>query len=280
MFKDRLKQQLDETLNCIDNGNCGSHAAIELTPSRDFLCISLIGSQNYNLADENSDVDSKLIVFPTLENIYRGSRMISSTHFMSDTNEHVDVKDIRAFFSLLEKENVNYSELLFTDNIIVNDYYLDLWNILVENREAIATCNKYKLMKSCKGICIRELGEAFENESLKMPLGYNPKKVASGLRVLNFSMNIANSVSFAESLVYDDNDREIMLALKRGDEPYNLPYDKMYEYAMSLRETMSLLEENFNAGREDSVDKETESLLQYVNDEMMKRYLKKELEWL
>ena len=49
---------------------------------------------------------------------------------------------------------------------------------------------------------------------------------------------------------------------------------------MSLRETMSILEEKFNEGREDSVDKETESLLQYVNDEMMKRYLKKELEWL
>ena len=41
-----------------------------------------------------------------------------------------------------------------------------------------------------------------------------------------------------------------------------------------------LLEENFNAGREDSVDKETESMLKYINDEMMKRYLKKELEWL
>lgn len=283
MFENRLREQLTETFECMGNGS--SHAAIEHTPSgdilkRDFLCISLIGSQNYNLADEDSDVDSKLIVFPTMEDLYRGNRLVSMTHYMSVTEEHVDVKDVRSFFSLLSKENINYSEMLFTDNIIVNDYYADLWNILVKNREAIALCNPYRLMQSCKGICLRELGEAFENKSLEMPLGYNPKKVASGLRVLHFAMNIANGVSVADSLVYNDEDREMMMALKRGEPEWAKDAEGMKEYADTLAQTMMALEDNFNAGRENSLDQETVSMLNYINDEMMKRYIKKELECL
>lgn len=43
--------------------------------------IALYGSQNYQLDTENSDVDSKMLVIPTLDDLIRGT-MISYEHIM------------------------------------------------------------------------------------------------------------------------------------------------------------------------------------------------------
>ena len=38
-------------------------------PEREWLVIALYGSQNYRTQTESSDIDSKMIVFPTFEEI-------------------------------------------------------------------------------------------------------------------------------------------------------------------------------------------------------------------
>ena len=70
------------------------------------------------------------------------------------------------------------------------------------------------------------------------------------------------------------------MALKRGEPEWAKDAEGMKKYADTLAQTMMALEDNFNAGRENSLDQETVSMLNYVNDEMMKRYIKKELECL
>ena len=60
--------------------------------------VFLYGSQNYELDYEGSDVDSKAIVLPTLNDIVLNKQPISTTIDMGD-NCLCDVKDIRKLLS-------------------------------------------------------------------------------------------------------------------------------------------------------------------------------------
>lgn len=57
------------------------------------IYVALQGSQNYNLEYEESDVDTKAIIVPTLEDIVKNKKSVSYTH-VRDNDEHVDVKDV------------------------------------------------------------------------------------------------------------------------------------------------------------------------------------------
>ena len=67
---------------------------------KEVVAIFLQGSQNYNLdeySDEYmSDIDTKCIILPTLNDIVSGKSPYSSTHICNN-NEHIDIKDIRVY---------------------------------------------------------------------------------------------------------------------------------------------------------------------------------------
>ena len=58
------------------------------------VAIVLQGSQNYGLDTMNSDIDTKLILTPTFEDIAMNRQAISTTYIRAD-NSHTDWKDIR-----------------------------------------------------------------------------------------------------------------------------------------------------------------------------------------
>ena len=74
------------------------------------------GSMNYGLyiRDEDyiSDVDSKAIVLPTLDDLISGSKMKSTKYDLD--GEQIDVKDIRVMVDMWKKSNPAYLEILFT----------------------------------------------------------------------------------------------------------------------------------------------------------------------
>ena len=55
------------------------------------IYIGLYGSQNYNLSDEQSDIDVKAIILPTLQDII--FRKVTSTTIECE-NGNIDVKDL------------------------------------------------------------------------------------------------------------------------------------------------------------------------------------------
>ena len=69
--------------------------------------IFLQGSQNYGLEVPNSDVDTKLIVTPTFEEIARNARPHSTTH-IRENDEHIDFKDVRLYMENFKKQNLIY----------------------------------------------------------------------------------------------------------------------------------------------------------------------------
>ena len=99
----------------------------------EIFALVLQGSQNYGLDIYNdeykSDIDSKLIVLPTLDDLIEERKPISYTHVL-DNDEHIDVKDIRIMWDCFKKQNVNFIEILFSDYYIVNPKYLEYWERL------------------------------------------------------------------------------------------------------------------------------------------------------
>ena len=84
------------------------------------------GSGNYGLDIPTSDVDTKLIVTPTFDEVVLNKKPISTTHVRAN-NEHTDLKDIRLMLATFRKQNLNFIEILFTPYFIVNPTFADEW---------------------------------------------------------------------------------------------------------------------------------------------------------
>ena len=127
--------------------------ALEYFKEFQIVGVFLQGSQNYGLDYEKSDIDTKLIVIPSFEDIAFNRKPVSTTH-VRENDEHIDFKDIRLYMQTFRKQNLNFLEILFTDFKIVNPEHEANWGVLVDNRERIARYNPYQAIKSMKGIAM------------------------------------------------------------------------------------------------------------------------------
>ena len=88
----------------------------------DVVGVFLCGSQNYGVAYEDSDIDTKAILLPTFNDFVLTRNPISTTH-ICENNEHIDLKDVRAMFDCFKKQNTNFIEILFTKYKVINPEY-------------------------------------------------------------------------------------------------------------------------------------------------------------
>lgn len=191
-------------------------------PENDIFFGAIQGSQNYNLDDEYSDVDTKFLLIPTQKDLIQNKKQISTTLIIAPTEEHADVKDIRAMFECFKKQNINFLEILFTPSPIVeiglDDYYCALW----EKREDIAHYNPYLLLRSMIGH-LRQKYFAFDHPypSAKEKLakfGYDPKQLSHMLRIQEFLTRFFEKGESFENCL-KTKEREYLLGVKRGAVP-------------------------------------------------------------
>lgn len=109
----------------------------------------LFGSQNYNLADELSDIDVKVIIVPSLRDIIEKKNPASTTLVLED-DSHIDLKDIRIMFECYLKQNVNFLETLFTPFFIINSKYQEEWDRISYN-ESIPYYDIYRGVQAIFG---------------------------------------------------------------------------------------------------------------------------------
>ena len=183
---------------------------IKAIGNRETIGCFLQGSQNYGLDTKKSDVDSRLLILPTLNDLAMNKKPISTTHIM-DNEEHIDLKDIRLFIQNLKKQNMNSLEILFTKYKIVNEKYEDLWNILIQKREEIAFLNPYAAVRSMQGIAhskIRYLKKPTEGKKeLIEKIGYDPKQLHHLLRIEEYlDRYMKGKESYEECLISKKSD--------------------------------------------------------------------------
>ncbi len=98
------------------------------------IYVGLYGSQNYNLDDEESDIDCKAIILPTLHDII--FRKVTSTTVECDEG-NIDVKDLVTYYDVIKKGNFSFIEAIDTPYYIGDVYIKRLLGRFRPNRRSI-----------------------------------------------------------------------------------------------------------------------------------------------
>lgn len=173
-----------------------------------WMYIALQGSQNYGMDiytdSYKSDVDTKAIILPSLEDIVLDKSAESYTAIL-DNKEHIDIKDVRQMFRMFRKQNIAYLELLFTDYYLVNPKYEKYVIQLRDMAENIVAMHPISFYNSIKGMALQKL------KALKHPYpnimdkineyGYDPKQLHHIIRLYYFLCDYEKTGSFKQALV-------------------------------------------------------------------------------
>ena len=272
-LKKRLKEHLEEALA----------ANPDIT---DWFMIAVNGSWNYNLQTENSDVDSKLLIIPSFDQLI-DNKIVSYTHVCSN-GEHVDVKDIRNFFRVVMKQNINFIETFFAVEYIVNPKYQKYWNLIVDLRETIAHCNPKAALNCMLGMMAEKKKQMFKcSPSRKVPIncyGYDLKSFHHFERLFRFIIDYTNNRPYIECLRYQDGfARDWLIDVKTRDcyidygvsQKFDILHSRLRnELETAHRRTRTYLKniERFEK-RFSELEKEIQDILNDIATEMIKESL-------
>lgn len=243
--------------------------------SCDFAALFLQGSQNYELDEYSneyqSDVDTKAIIIPSLQNIIDGTSPISTT-LVTDDNEHIDVKDIRIWIQMWEKQNISYLEVLFTNFFLVRDEYLDLIERLQLNADRISRFNETAALKCMVGM-VREKMHALKHpypsalEKIEK-FGYDPKQLHHICRLMELTQRYINGESLHSALIPDGKD--YLMKLKKGTEPGE-SVDYIANQWASATENIV---DTYISSHPTNIDSGVKTILYDIKSEMIRRYIK------
>lgn len=190
---------------------------LEAYGDRTVFC-GLYGSQNYDLDTENSDVDTKAIVLPTIHELMHYKK-VSHTFIVRENEEgQCDVKHIQLMFENFMKQNINFLELLYTPYYVVADNFRDLWKQVVSGRDLIAGCNIKKMIHAAAGMGKQKYAAMEKRFESKIPLiekyGYDPKQLASLLRLEYFCEYYLEDSNFERAIHPKWVPRDTILSVK------------------------------------------------------------------
>ena len=188
------------------------------------IALCLHGSQNYKLDLPDSDIDAKLIITPTWDEVINCREPKSQT--IKGLYGDINVTDVRLFIGVnLKKQNFNFLETLFTPYSRVNLSYADLWGQLIEHREEIAHYDPAQVARTMLGQANNQLkrwGKFDDKKTL-----YNMMRISSALE------QYRTSDYFADTLIPLNSDRIMKVRLgkvSQEDMEYMIKfyYDQAY----------------------------------------------------
>ena len=176
-----------------------------LVPEDRIIGVFLYGSQNYGLQTDTSDVDTKALIMPSMDEICSCKKYVKEikipTH--DEEHEHCEVMDIRHFIDSLKKQNINFCEILFTDFSIINKKYSLLWETLFRsNKELFVHYNQTAAIKSAAW-------QAINTVKRRPDIG---KSWCTAERLLLFIKKYIDGANYADCIA--ENTKTYLLALK------------------------------------------------------------------
>lgn len=190
----------------------------------------LIGSQNYHLSDEESDVDTVVLVAPTLKEITTNKKPISKT-YIQPNGEHTTIKDIRLFVEGIKKGRLECLEILNTVYFIINENWRNhfvfnyfFFYFIKQNKEKIARLNERAVIQAATGMI-----KSCNRKNAK------PKDLYHSMRLKSFLQKYMNKEPYEVCLVGEPD----MIACKRKS---NLANDDL----MILKNNAKMAQEILN----------------------------------
>lgn len=177
------------------------------------IYIGLYGSQNYNLDDEESDIDVKAIILPSLQDIV--FRKVTSKTIECE-NGNIDVKDLITYYDVIKKGNFSYVEAIDTEYSIGDKYIKELFKQFRPNLKSIlgAMHEKRKALTHEYPSKVNEIKK----------WGFDPKQYHHILRLHTLLEYNTYSDSNLSYLGYKGEAKEKMIDLKRNKDNLSKEY--------------------------------------------------------
>lgn len=181
------------------------------------------GSHNYNLDINNeeykSDIDTKVIILPTLEELVNNSKPVST--IIEISTGQCDIKDIRAFVQNITKGHIQFLELLCAQSSWINVEYADDFMWFINNVDNLINDCQTQLLKSIYGMSLeKQKALCHPYPTIKWKIdkwGYDGKQLHHIMRLNDFINNyFIDNKNFKEAIWYPYADwkRGIMLDIK------------------------------------------------------------------
>lgn len=170
------------------------------------LYIGLYGSQNYNVSDEKSDIDAKVIILPSIEDIV--FRKITSKVKEFDEGS-CDIKDLITYYNVVRKGNFSFIEPFYTNWYIGDEYIRNLFRQIPVNKKSLFG-----------GMCEKQKAFTHEYPSKKEEFekfGVDPKQYHHVVRLYDIILTLEpNKELFTPYLTYNGFNQTHMKEIKRG----------------------------------------------------------------
>lgn len=248
----------------------------KLPDGYDYFYIGLYGSQNYNLDNKNSDVDAKAIVVPSFDELIRFKGESKSFSFGDGI---LDVKDVRLMFEQFLKMNVNFLEILFTDDFVYNTFYEEEVLELRDMAEDITASDKMRLLRSNLGMMRSKSDSAFMVSSSNAEdiarYGYSPKDAASVLRIGEFLFSyLDRGLSFKEALSIQSSEKEELIRRVREGSLDRKFVFQVYEEEMT---EVSKFASKFTSSHKEKQNHELALSLEDLERRIIKKALRRDI---
>ena len=244
--------------------------------------IFLYGSQNYNLDYEDSDIDLKAIVVPTINDIVFNNKPISTS--IEIPEGLCDIKDIRLMVQSWKKQNVNFMELLFTEYSYVNPLFYEFFRPLLAARETIVRYNEKRAVDCLRGFVYEKYYRLFKDTPSQhdevTKYGYAAKQLVHMERLASLLEHYMKREPYMECLMVSPEERQKWIDLKTYS-PNPLSVDEVKERSQKVIEIVEdniLNAEKYYGFAPSPQNEEVDKILNTFIEKCLKFNFKKELE--
>lgn len=134
---------MEEIVSRADNA-CGTYG------KNRWICTVLYGSQNYNIDTRESDIDTRTIIFPSKEEIFRGCRANPKTIVFENGEDCM--KDVRDFIMNAARGGISFLECMYSQFIVVNPRFQEYWNMITEKKDYFCTYARPRVASCALGL--------------------------------------------------------------------------------------------------------------------------------
>ena len=251
--------------------------ALTIFPKDKILGIFIQGSQNYDLDWVGSDIDTKCIVLPTLEDVCFNRKPVSYTHVRAN-NEHIDFKDVRKITEDFKKQNINFLEVLFTRYRIVNPDYAELFQPMFDHAEDIARYDNHKFMRATAGTSSEKyhalkLDRPAQHDEI-VKYGWATKQLHHTDRINLFIKRMVAGEQFADCLI-DPRGEEMSCIKEHGHDIYTL--EQAEERCKKLDDETNAIKEEYIATHSRVINEDVGRMIDNATINVIRECLKKEI---
>jgi len=224
----------------------------------------LIGSQNYDLDDKQSDIDTFTFFFPKIDDLMTAADVNSFEFEMPDGKCYV--KDVRTALNLLKKTSPNSVEYLTSKYKYYDSNFEDILKHYINNNDYLypmVHCNYKHMLMAIAGM-------AHQLSKRNMPAG---KSYAHALRLVDMKYHFLESIN-AESVLElrAGGSIELLTQIKRDTNKENeIVYtEQTDEIAHQLQQ---FAEEYELSDKEKEIEITGKLLIYSIQEDLFKRYI-------